>query len=120
MELYIESSKTDQCRDGAWVVIACTCSELCPLGMFERYAKLAPLGQDQERFIFRGIVSTKSGEILRTSGGLSYTTRELVLEKLVEIGLEKSKIACVRVNAGILDCWFKRHGHWRNENAKDG
>ena len=41
MELYIESSKTDQFRGRAWVVIARTCSELCPVGMFERYAKLA-------------------------------------------------------------------------------
>ena len=30
MELYIESSKTDQFRDGAWVVIARICSELYP------------------------------------------------------------------------------------------
>ena len=91
---------------------------------------MAALGQDQERFIFRGIVSTKSGERLRTSGGLSYTrTRELVLEKLAEIGLDKSKYglhslraggASAAANAGIPDRWFKRHGRWRSENAKDG
>ena len=49
------------------MVIAPAYTELCPVGMFVRYAKLAALGQDQETFIFRGIVSTKFGDRLRGS-----------------------------------------------------
>ena len=54
MELFIESSKTDQYRDGAWVVIAHTASKLCPVAMMERYQNLAQItGQDLP--LFRGI-----------------------------------------------------------------
>ena len=37
LEVCIESSKTDQYRDGAWVVIARTHSNTCPVHMLERY-----------------------------------------------------------------------------------
>ena len=37
IEIFIESSKTDQLRDGAWVVIARTDSPLCPVAMLECY-----------------------------------------------------------------------------------
>ena len=130
MELYIESSKTDEYRDGAWVVIAKTHTDLCPVQMLRRYMELAAVGSDSEKFLFRGIVHTKSGSSLRSSGGISYTrVRELVLEKLHQIGLDKSKFglhslrsggASAAANAGVPDRWFKRHGRWRSENAKDG
>lgn len=51
------------------------------------------------------------------------------MEKLSQIGLDKSKFALhslrsggasAAANAGIPDRWFKRHGRWRSENAKDG
>lgn len=34
---FIESSKTDQYRDGAWIVIACSEQNTCPVGMLEWY-----------------------------------------------------------------------------------
>ena len=52
-----------------------------------------------------------------------------MLEKLGEVGLDKSKFglhslrsggASAAANAGIPDRWFKRHGRWRSESAKDG
>ena len=52
-----------------------------------------------------------------------------MLEMLAAIGLDKSKYglhslksggASAASNAGIPDRWFKRHGRWRSENAKDG
>ena len=83
-----------------------------------------------DKCLFRGIVHTKSGDKLRASGGLSYTrVRELVLEKLVAIGLDKRQFgvhslrsggASAAAQAGVPDRWFKRHGRWRSENAKDG
>ena len=41
IEIFIESSKTDQLRDCAWVVIARTDSPLCPVAMLERYMRMA-------------------------------------------------------------------------------
>ena len=43
MELFVETSKTDQFRDGAWVVIARTQSKLCPVAMMERYTNMAAI-----------------------------------------------------------------------------
>ena len=130
LEIFVESSKTDQLRDGAWVVIARTNSDLCPVSMLDRYMKVAAISGDPGKFLFRGLVNTKTGARLRPCGSLSYTrVRELVLEKLALLGLDKSKFglhslrsggASAAANAGVPDRWFKRHGRWRSENAKDG
>ena len=92
--------------------------------------KLASIGSNPDKFVFRGLVNPKSGARLQPSGGLSYMrVRELVLEKLSQIGVDKSKYglhsrrsggATAAANAGVPDRWFKRHGRWRSENAKDG
>ena len=130
MEAYVESSKTDQYRDEARVVIARTGSETCPVKMMERYIEKANITFDGEKSLFRQLVASKAGMRLRPSGDLSYTrVRQLVLEMLSGVGLEKSKYglhslcaggATAAANAGVPDRWFKRHGRWKSENAKDG
>ena len=40
LELFIESSKTDQYRDGAWIIIARSGQSTCPVRMLERYIQL--------------------------------------------------------------------------------
>ena len=130
MELFIEKSKTDQYRDGAWVVVARVSSPCCAVAMVERYVTMANIGKDETKHFFRGITTTKTGEKLRQGGGLSYSrARELMLSKLEALGLDKRKFglhslraggASAAANAGIPDRWFKRHGRWRSENAKDG
>lgn len=130
IEIFIESSKTDQLRDGAWVVIARTDSPLCPVAMLERYMRMANITGACEKHLFRAIVNTKNGQKLRESGGISYTRmRELVLEKLSAIGLDPKRFglhslrsggASAAANSGVPDRMFKRHGRWRSENAKDG
>ena len=131
MEIFIESSKTDQFRDGAaWVVIAQTGTKLCPVAMLERYIALGKIDGDPNKFLFRGLCVTKTGARLRSSGSLSYIrARELVLEMLTAIGLDKKHFglhslrsggASAAANSGIADRFFKRHGRWRSENAKDG
>ena len=95
MEIFVESSKTEQLRDGAWVVIACTGSKLCPVAMLERYIimQLADMSVKRDSYLFRGLVNTKNGQKLRESGSLSYTrVRGLVLEKLSAIGLNSKDL----------------------------
>ena len=130
MEVFIESSKTDQFREGAWVPIARTNSNICPVAMLERYFRLANIQGDADKLFFRGLTSTKQGYRLRPSGGISYTrVRELVLEKIQEIDLDPKLFSLhslraggvsAAANAGIPDHWFKWHGRWLSENAKDG
>ena len=132
VELFIESSKTDQFRDGSRVIIARTLSKTCPVTALERYVLMAgvDLSNPSGSFLFRGLVKLRSGYKLRASGGLSYTrARELVLEALEGIGLDRTKFglhslrsggASAAANAGVPDRFFKRHGRWRSESAKDG
>ena len=64
------------------------------------------------------------------SGGISYSrVQELAIEKQKEIGLDSKYLglhslrsggASAAVNTGVPDRWFKRHGRWLSENAKDG
>ena len=127
LKLFIESSKTDQYKDGAWVVIAASGKASCPVALTPRYlerANLAPLSP-----LFCQLSKTKYGYKARCKG-LSYSClRELVLEAFKDIVSDittigthslRSGSATAAANAGIPDCLFKRHGRWSSESAKDG
>ena len=130
LEIFLESSKTDQYRDGSRVVIARTNNKLCPVAMLEQYLALAQSSTCSDQFLFRGLVHTKNGFKLRQAGSISYTrVRELVLTLLESIGLDRKQFglhslrsggASAAANAGVPDRCFKRHGRWKSENAKDG
>ena len=93
MEVFVESSKTDQFREGAWVPIARTHSKACPVAMMEWYFRLAECTGDNDKHLFRGLSCTKTGYRLRPSGGISYTrVRELVLERIKAIGLDPRQL----------------------------
>ena len=126
MEVFVESSKTDQFREVAWVPITRTHSKVCPVAMMERYFRLGECTRDNDKHLFRGLSRTKKGYRLRPSGSSSYTrVRELVLERIKAIGLDprqfglhslRSGGASAVANAGVVKCY----GQWHSENAKDG
>ena len=128
--LKIVSSKTDQFREGAALVIARTGLCTCPVAMLERYFHMGGLCSGSHDKVFRAIVNTKSGETLRKTGGLSYTRlRELLIAKIAQLGMDPALFgmhslraggATAAANAGVPDRLFKRHGRWRSESAKDG
>ena len=131
LELHIQSSKTDQYRDGASVVIArVEMSKICPMDQLRQYVSVAEIDLKSDERLFRGITKTSRGERLRPSGSISYTrVREIILGKFRELGYDSTKFglhsfrsggASLAANAGIPDRLFKRHGRWRSENAKDG
>ena len=43
LKLFIQSSKTDQYRDGAWIVVASSGKATCLVGMMNRYLERARL-----------------------------------------------------------------------------
>jgi hypothetical protein len=53
MRVSIERSKTDIYRDGAWVVIARTGQNTCPVSLTLRYSVLGTFSDDSEEFLFR-------------------------------------------------------------------
>ena len=46
LKLFIQSSKTDQYRDGAWVVVASSGKTTCPVAMMKRYLERTGLSCD--------------------------------------------------------------------------
>lgn len=131
MELNITSSKTDQYRQGATLLIARTGLPTCPVRMLERYMAAGKVELGSDKRLFRAICVTKRGESLRASGSLSYTRmREIVMGKLCSLGYDTKKFglhsfraggATAAANApGISERHFKRHEWWKSESAKDG
>ena len=126
----IRKSKTDQLRKGDEVLISRTGTITCPMAMLERYLNLGGIKLTDSKLLYQGIVKTKSGEKLRSSGGFTYTRmRELLQEKLVQLGYSPDSFgihslraggATAAANAGIQDRIFKRHGRWKTDGAKDG
>jgi len=130
--LHLEKSKTDIYREGKDVFIAKTGSITCPVDLLQRYLNLANFSENSTEFLFRSLSFCKSSNTykLRNSGPISYTrAREILLDTLESIGLDKSKFglhslraggATAAANAGIDDRLFKKHGRWKSDKAKDG
>ena len=122
-----ESSRTDQFRDGKWIVIARSDLPTCPVKALEEFISAAQIDLSGNLPLFRAL-ATWSKEMVR-SQGISYTSAyELVKDALRGL-TDVSKLslhslgaggATSSANAGIPDRLFKRHGRWVSENAKDG
>ena len=126
--LFLECSKTDQLREGAWVTIARSDLKTCPVKALEQYIAAAEIDLEDDLPLFRAIAPKNSSCKVRRQG-ISYTrVRELVKDAfrnfidVSKIGVHSLRIggASAAANAGIPDRLFKRHGRWSSENAKDG
>ncbi len=73
MRMFIEHSKTDIYRDGAWVVIAATHKPTCPVTLSKRYFALAKFTSNSWEYIFRALtfLPTKGAYKFRVCHSLS-------------------------------------------------
>ena len=120
MKIKIPHSKMDQYRQGDEILIARSFTSRCPMAILEWYMAKAKVQLDDKEFLFRGIIHTTTGERLRPSGNLSYTTMREVFKKKLRSQLRSlGCTVCARVGPLRLlpDC---RHGRWKSETAKDG
>ena len=95
--------------------------------MLECYMQFTSMAPHDQRFL---IQSTMKGEFLRDTGKISYSClRDLFRKKLSDLGFPPNEFglhslcaggATAAANAEVPDRMFKRHGHWKSENAKDG
>ena len=100
LKLFIQSSKTDQYRDGAWIVVASSRKATCPVAMMNRYLDRAGLSCDSP--LFCQLSKTKCSYRLR-SKGLSYSRlRELILEAFRDIVPNISAIGTHSLRSGGL------------------
>ena len=132
VQVFIESSKTDRFREGDSITIARSDLNTCPVSMLLRYFQAAKVPNDSEEFVFRSIQFYKSTNsyALKGTAPLSYTrTREIMLQKFKQIGLDPKLFGVHSLRAGgataaarfgVSERLFKRHGRWKSETAKDG
>ena len=66
LKLFIQSSKTDQNRDGAWIFVASSRKATCPVALMNRYLDRAGLSCDSP--LFCQLSKTKCGYKLRSKG----------------------------------------------------
>ena len=106
-------------------------SMLCPIELVSQYFKKGNIRDNCQKYIFRGIITTKSHSKLRSCDKhISYTCiRQNVIEGLKNIGAETKLFglhslrvggATAAANLGVNDRLFKKHGRWKSEKVKDG
>ena len=125
VSIFLESSKTDQFRQGAWIVIARSGQPTCPVKALEQYIAAAKIDLSDDSPLFRSLLPSKDSRVR----GITYTrAREIVKEAFKGL-TDVSKIAVHSLrsggataagNAGVKGRMFKRHGRWVSESAKDG
>ena len=132
VSIFIEKSKIDKYREGSYVIIAKSNTITCPVKILQDYVNCAGINLHEEKYIFRQISYCKSTDSFKlcNAGHISYTrTREILLEKLEILGLDKNNFelhslraggATAADNAGVSDRLFKKHDRWKTNKAKDG
>ena len=127
LPFFLESSKTDQFCDGAWIVIASSDLSTCPVKALIEYISAAHMNLSEDLPLFRALDTPRSNEMTR-SQGISYTrARELVnyafrgLTDVSKLSLHslRARRATSAANTGTPDRLFKRHGRWASKNAMD-
>ena len=129
LKLFIQSSKTDQYRDGAWIVVASSGKATCPVAIMNRSLERTGLSCDSPLFCQLSKTKYSYNCYKPRSKGLSYSRlRELVLQAFKDVvpGISaigthslRSGGATAAANAGVPHRLFKRHGRWASESAKD-
>lgn len=126
MSVFIESSKTDKYRDGAWILIARTGTVLCPVLNLERYFLWAGISDDSDVYIFSHLTATKNGYILRKDGKhLSYSNMRSIFLEAFKPHVSDINRYCLHslrsggtsaaASRGIPDRMLRRHGRWLSD-----
>ena len=128
MKIFIEKSKTDIYREGAWVYISPS-HNMCPVEHLEDYLRLVNITISSQ-YIFRAISKGKKSRLRRKNKPISYTTiRQNLLKVIKVVGLNwkdhglhsfRVGVASLAANKGIPDRLFKRHGRWKSDRANGG
>ena len=113
--IFIESSKTDQYRDGALLPISGSSFITYPLNALNLYADMAGIDFESDLPLFRGLNSVKAKTRMRKSK-ISYTrVRELVKEAFAD-SIDVNLIGVHSLRAGGASSAANNS----SENAKDG
>ncbi|CAH3046821.1 unnamed protein product, partial [Porites evermanni] len=76
VSIFLESSKCNQFRDGAWIVIARTDLPTCPVKALEDYISEAQINLSEDLPPFRALATPRSKEKVRSQGICQTSARE--------------------------------------------
>lgn len=127
LDLFLEERKTDQFRQGQWVVVCSWAdSPACPLRLVRRLVERAGLAGHRPLFS----KPTPAGDAYADSRPIPYATlRALFLDKFSAVGLDTAKFgthscraggATLAANNGVPDKLWMEHGGWRSARAAQG
>ena len=130
LSIFTEKSKADVYREGIWVYLTKLDTDLCPTELVSQYFKKGNIRDNCQKYIFRGIVTTKSHSKPRICDKhINYTcVIENVIEGLKIIGAKTKSFslhslraggATAAANLGVNDRLFKKHGKWKSEKVKE-
>ena len=119
-KIFIEKSKTDIYREGAWVYISRS-HNMCPVKHLEDYLRLVNINISSSQYIFRAISKGNKSRLRRKNKPISYTTiRQNFLKIIKAVGLNWKDYGLHSLQAGGASLAAKRHGRWKSDRAKDG
>lgn len=128
MEIFLESRKNDQYREGHWIPISCipACTA-CPMSLTMRFIERANSSGARPLF---SAVSILDGEEVYGDQPISYShMRTLFLSAVAEIGLAVEHFgthsmraggATMAANQGVPDRIWMEHGGWKSSKAAAG
>lgn len=122
MRGFIESSKTDKYKEGAWILISRTSTNLRPVVNTARYFEWLNVDENDSIPMLCNLSTMRDGYKMRKDKKpISYTTlRELFINAFRPHVDDISKYgATAAANCGIADRLFKRHGRWISESDMD-
>jgi hypothetical protein len=126
MELFLERSKTDQYREGAWTLVARIGGPFCPVALVERLITLGQYAGPGP--LIRSVVVTRDRQYVKDKAPPYSTLLQWFKEAAIFLGLDPDLYgthsgcrggATGAAATDVPDRLFKQHGHWRSERAKD-
>ena len=128
VEIFLESRKNDQYRQGSHILFSAINSYTCPVGLTSLLMGHAGLA-DGDRPLFSAI-SVREGQEVYGSTPISYQSlRKGVLAVFQEVGLPVQKFglhslraggATLAANSGVSDRLWMEHGGWRSFRSAVG
>lgn len=130
-EIFISSSKTDQCKAGEKVIISRTGKCSCPVSFLEKFLFEAEINDKSCDYIFCNIRYSRklNKHILCPGKPISYNrAREILITNLKAVGIDSKQYglhsfrsggATAAVANGVSERLLKKHGRWKSDSAKD-
>jgi hypothetical protein len=129
MELFLERTKTDQYREGRWVLIARIPGRYCPVALVERLLRDGRYAACGPRPLICNTSVSLSQQSMRPPQPAYSTVLDWFKGAARVLGLDPADYgthsgrrggATRAANVDVPDRLFKEHGAWRSERVKDG